>query len=375
MAENVLPFLAPENNPADPEMPPPPNQASPVLNETMALVIAGSAALKMLMSLLPEAARNVELASQDLTERFKSLASSASTQSDMVQALIANIGNIELEEKKVSLEEFISLFSKTLNDSVSKMLFISKKALSMVYSMDDAIKNIHEIENFSKKIQDITKQSNLLALNALIEAARAGDVGKGFGVVASEVKTLSGEIAALSDQMRIRTDIIMKSVVSGFDVLKEVATTDMNSNIKAKDTLEALMQGLVKQSDQSMKVMQESAASSREISTSIQGMIVNLQFQDRNSQITENAVHIINHFLMVFEDIWSKENAMVQSGALVVDTAGVQKAADDLLAVIKLGEIRARYLEMLKSSGIASSSHANGTAQGDASSHQDIELF
>ena len=258
--------------------------------------------------------------------------------------------------------------------SVSKMLFVSKKALSMVYNMDDAIKNLHEIEKFSKKIQDITKQSNLLALNALIEAGRAGEVGKGFGVVANEVKLLSGEIATLSNQMRVRTDIIMKSVVSGFDVLKEVATTDMNSNIQAKDTLEALMQGLMKQSEQSMKVMQESAASSREISTSIQGMIVNLQFQDRNSQITENAVHVINHFLMVFEDIWSKEKAMVESGSLVVDEAGVQKAADDLLAVIKLGEIRTRYMELLNSSGIISSptdTHGAGAVK----SSEDIELF
>ena len=349
-------------------------EAMPVLNETMALVIAGSAALKMLMSLLPEAAKNVEDASQVLTERFKSLADSASSQSDMVQMLIENIGTISFEDKNVTIEEFINLFSKTLDDSVSKMLFVSKKALSMVYNMDDAIKNLHEIEKFSEKIQAITKQSNLLALNALIEAARAGEVGKGFGVVANEVKNLSDEISALSENMRKRTDIIMKSVVDGFGVLKEVATTDMNSNIQAKDTLESLMKGLMRQSEQSMKVMQQSAATSREISGSISGMIVNLQFQDRNTQITENAVHIIRHFLEVFDDIWSKEKAMVQSGAMVADLPGVQKAADDLLSVIKLGEIRARYLDLLKTSGVVSAAQAS-TTSAEISPSQDIELF
>ena len=371
MTDNILSFIPPEHH-AVPMGPSSVDQASPVLNETMAMVVAGSAALKMLMGLLPEAAKNVELASQDLTERFKTLAHSAGSQSDMVQALLANIGSIDLGDKRVSLEEFIGLFSKTLDDSVSKMLFVSKKALSMVYNMDDAIKNLHEIEKFSTKIQAITKQTNLLALNALIEAARAGEAGRGFGVVANEVKSLSTEISALSNDMCVRTSIIMKSVTDGFDVLKEVATTDMNSNIQAKDTLEALMQGLVKQSEQSMKVMQDSAASSREISTSIQGMIVNLQFQDRNTQITEGAVQVINHFLMVFEDIWSKEKAMVQSGALAVDEAGVQKAADDLLAVIKLGEIRTRYIELLKSSGALSSAN---TAVVAVKSSEDIELF
>lgn len=374
MSENILPFPLPDaSSSRSAGQSPVPDQAAPVLNKTMALVIAGSAALKMLVSLLPEAAKNVEGASQDLTDRFKVMASSAGAQSDMVQALLANIGTIELGEQKISLQEFIGLFSTTLDDSVSKMLFIAKKALEMVYNMEDAIQNLHEIENFSRKIQEITKQSNLLALNALIESARAGEVGKGFGVVANEVKVLSGEIAVLSDQMRGRTDVIMKSVVSGFNMLKEVATTDMSSNIQAKETLEALMQGLVKQSEQSIKVMQDSAVSSREISASIQSMIVNLQFQDRNSQITENAVHVINHFLAVFEDIWSTEKAMVQSGALKVDQAGVQKAAEDLLSVIKLGEIRARYMDILKESGIITSADAGG--EEPAQTNQDIELF
>jgi DNA-directed RNA polymerase alpha subunit len=102
-------------------------------------------------------------------------------------------------------------------------------------------------------------------------------------------------------------------------------------------------------------------------------MIVNLQFQDRNTQITENAVHIIQHFLEVFDDIWSKEKAMVQSGALVADEGSVQKAADDLLAVIKLGEIRTRYLEILKYNGIITSIETHGRASVNAS--QDIELF
>lgn len=346
------------------------DEAVPVLNETMGIVIAGSAALKMLMGLLPEAAKNVEHASQDLTDRFKTLATGANTQSEILQALLSNIGSIVVDNRKVSLEEFIELFSSTLDDSIAKMLFVAKKALAMVYNMDDAIANLHEIEKFSKRIQEITKQSNLLSLNALIEAASAGEQGKGFGIVANEMKVLSSEIASLSDSMRSRTAVIMKSVTDGYDILKEVATTDMNSNIQAKETLEALMKGLMKQSDQSMAVMRESAESSRQTSTSIQGMIMNLQFQDRNTQITENAVHIIQHFLEVFDDIWSKEKAMVQSGALVADEDSVQKAADDLLSVIKLGEIRARYLNLLKDTGI----ELAGTVV-NASPAEDIELF
>lgn len=348
--------------------------AAPVLNETMALVVAGGAALRMLMQLLPEAAKDVEHASQDLTNRFKTLADSSNAQSEMVQALLGTIGTLEIDGRRLPLDEFIAIFSKTLDEAVSKLLFVSKKALSMVYSMDDAIKNLHEIERFSKKIQDLTKQSNLLALNATIEAQRAGEVGKAFSIVASEVKTLSKEVAALSEDMRTRTSVIMKSVVDGFNVLKEVATTDMNANIMAKETLDSLMEGMIKQSEDSMKVMKESAISSRDISNSIQGMIVNLQFQDRNTQIADNAVAVIQHCLEVFDDIWTKEKIMIESGELAADTPGMKKAVDDLFAVIKLGDIRNLYLEILRN-------HYGAVASGiaappkEAPPAEDVELF
>lgn len=352
-----------------PEQPPLSTLDTALMEDMVALIHAGGSALRVLTELLPSAATDVELASEDLTARFKTLAESANTQSDVVQALIANIGTIVLDGRPVSLDEFIRLFRQTLDDSISKMLFVAKKALAMVYNMDDAIQNLREIERFSRKIQGITKQSNLLALNALIEAARAGESGKGFAVVANEVKSLSGEIAKLSDQMRSRTDIIMQSVVEGFGVLKEVATTDMNSNILAKETLESLMQGLVRQTDESMRVMRSSAETSRDISDSIQGMIVNLQFQDRNSQITQNAVAIIAQCLTMLDRVQVRIEALQPSENSGATSALTEAAIAEILEGIKLGEIRQRYTEMLQQVGILT---ADATT---VSAPQDVELF
>jgi hypothetical protein len=187
------------------------------------------------------------------------------------------------------------------------------------------------------------------------------------------VKTLAKEIATLSGTMSARTEIITKNLTDSFAILSEVATTDMSSNIESKDTLESLMQGLMKQSEESVRVMQASSAASKNISDSIQGMTVNLQFQDRNSQVTENAVHLIRHCLKVFDDIWRKEKVMIQSGALPADAPGVQKAVDDLLAIIKLGEIRSLFLNMLNQSGVVSASAS--TQQATTASHEDVELF
>lgn len=320
--------------------------------------IACECVLEVLVGLLPEAALKVENASREMSAQFKTLAESARHQSDIMHLLVDSVGSIEVDGTRVTLDAFIGLFSQTLDDSVAKMLFVAKKALSMVYSMDDAIKNLHEIGRFSKKIQSITKQAGLLALNAQIEAARAGDAGRGFGVVANEVKALSGEIANLSEQMRLRTDIIMRSVVEGFSILKEVATTDMNANIQAKDKLEALMRGLVQQSQRARGVMEESASASNSIAETISGMVVNLQFQDRNSQIVENSVNMLQQCF-----------AQLQAWRTATPT---HQPAEAILNTITLGDIRQRYHQQLQQRGVTLQQpmHVGPSATDDA-----IELF
>lgn len=285
----------------------------------------------------------------------------------MMRRLLGSVGTFEVEGKSITLEEFVAIFTHTLDDSIAKMLFVAKKALSMVYSMDDAIKNLHEISQFSKKIQSITRQSSLLALNAQIEAARAGDAGRGFAIVAGEVKSLSGEIAVLSERMRARTDIIMKSVVDGFGILKEVATTDMNANILAKDTLAALMRGLIQQSERTQQVMGDSANSSQEIAHTIGGMVVNLQFQDRNSQVIENAVRM----LQVCREL------LAQQAHCHTEEDSDTQAAQRIAACITLGDIKSRFLQLAGLPAETASSHKikDLSAQQSVTHSSTIELF
>ncbi len=102
-------------------------------------------------------------------------------------------------------EEMSSAIAE-VSQQVTRTSQISDQAVA---SVEGAKKIIHLLVDTSGKIgdvvgliEDIAEQTNLLALNATIEAARAGEAGKGFAVVASEVKQLAGQTAKATEEVR-----------------------------------------------------------------------------------------------------------------------------------------------------------------------------
>ena len=96
--------------------------------------------------------------------------------------------------------------------------------------MSELVSAMHEISEFSgetkkivKTIEDIAFQTNILSLNAAIEAARAGAAGKGFAVVAEEVRNLAGKSAEAAQNTTRIIESTVNSIVSGNQLCAEVA--------------------------------------------------------------------------------------------------------------------------------------------------------
>jgi methyl-accepting chemotaxis protein len=196
----------------------------------------------------------------NMSRYMNDMATSAFSMSDSVNDIAGS-----LEEMNHSISGIADSASrgKTVSQDASSK---ADKASEIIHSLGNSAKEIGDVVEL---IKNIASQTNLLALNATIEAAGAGETGKGFTVVANEVKELARqtsrateEIRGKIESMQANTDMAIKSIASIVQVVEEI-----NMIMVA---IAAAVQQQTDTTDNISDTLADSATAARSVSDNIQ---------------------------------------------------------------------------------------------------------
>ncbi|MEI0605205.1 methyl-accepting chemotaxis protein [Brachyspira alvinipulli] len=151
-----------------------------------------------------------------------------------------------LEETASSMEEMASTIKSSAQNSVdgNKVMIDSKNAVEeggvVISNTTKMIEDVYDasakIKNITKVIEDIAFQTNILALNASVEAARAGDQGRGFAVVASEVRNLAQTSQASAKDITLLIDDIYEKINKSAEMARHSQEIFNNIEMKIEET-------------------------------------------------------------------------------------------------------------------------------------------
>ena len=234
---------------------------------------------------------------------FNSLHSLTSEQSEVVHSLMSSLGENSENKEGLNFSRFARETDKVLGFFIEHILDISKQSMEMVGVINDLEEHMSRVEKLLTDVQGIADQTNLLALNAAIEAARAGEAGRGFAVVADEVRNLSRNSDKFSEEIRVVVNASKKNINLAHDMIEKMASKDMNVAITSKSNIDTMMVDIAQMNNTIATKIVEVSSMTDQIEASVGDAVRGLQFEDMARQMVEFLDSNILHFQAMSDEI------------------------------------------------------------------------
>jgi len=225
-------------------------------------------------------------ASIKLNQSFTGLTANSDRQSNLTLEIIEHL-SVKDENGNTTLifDKFVKETAKVLSGYVDLTVNVSDKGIEAANKVHDMSKHMDVMFDLLDHVKYIADQTGLLALNASIEAARAGQFGRGFAVVANEVRNLADKSSNLNEQITNNVSLSRETLKETNEIVGYIASLEMKHVLEAKENLDKMMEELERVGHVVADSLQTSSGIAESIKTDVGNAVMALQYDDMASQL------------------------------------------------------------------------------------------